>query len=139
MRSAIVLVALLFAPSVAFAHKMLVVARVAETVRVEVRYEDESPAEEAKVTIKDEAGTVVAEGITDAKGVCVLPRPKPGTYKLIANDGGGHRRQEQLVIPDEVAPVEARTALGNRRLMTILGVAIIGIGTWAVWWLRRRS
>jgi hypothetical protein len=132
------LAALLVAPSVASAHKMIVVAKVTERVRVEVGYEDKTPAEDAKVTIKDETGTVVAEGVTDANGVCVLPRPKPGTYALIANDGGGHRRQEQLVISDEQATVEARTTLSNRWVTSVIGVAVIGGVTLLVWWLRTR-
>jgi hypothetical protein len=140
MRTAVPLAvtALLLAPSAALAHKMLVVATVTGTIRVEVHYEDKTPAEEATVTLKDEAGAVVAEGVTDAAGVCVLPRPKPGAYTIVADDGGGHRRREPLVIPDESAPAEARTALGDRWLMTAVGLAVIAAGTLTAWWVLRR-
>lgn len=132
---------LIFAPSVAFAHKLIVVPKVAETVRVEVYYEDKTPAEDAKVTIKDEGGTVVSESVTDENGVCVLPRPKPGTYTLIANDGAGHRTRVPLDIPNETAtvdPQEAGSVLGNRWVRSAFGVALIGSGALIVRWVRRR-
>lgn len=141
MRFVVPFAVLLSGPSLALAHKMIVTPTVTDSVRVVVGYEDESPAEDAKVTLKDAAGAVVSEGITDAKGVCVLPRPKPGTYTLVANDGGGHRRQLQLIIPDDtstVVPPESRTPFNSRWFRSVVGVAIIGAVTGFVWWVRRR-
>ncbi len=124
---------LLVSPA-AFAHKMEVAAKIpAESlsvIRVEVGYDTDEPTEKATVTLLDAAGQVVAVGVTDAKGVCTLPRPKAGTYTIRGDDGAGHRTEVTLVVPvSETEVAEAHTAKRNRTLMAVAGLATIAILT----------
>ena len=108
------------------------------TVRVVAGYEGDEPAEAAKVTLTDAAGAVVAEGTTDAKGLCVLPRPKAGAYQLAVDDGAGHRAELTLPVPESEAEVTARTERRNRWLMAAVGLAAIAGGTAVARLLRRK-
>ena len=69
MRTIITIAVTLLATSPALAHRLNVRAKViGDQVRVEAFYDDDTPGQEAKVTLKlgDE---LVAEGLTDDKGV----------------------------------------------------------------------
>jgi hypothetical protein len=137
--AALTVVGLLFAPALAQAHKMEVEAKTdGATVRVVAGYEGDEPTEGAKVTLADAAGAVVAEGTTDTKGLCVLPRPKAGAYTLAVDDGAGHRAELALPVPESEAEVTARTERRNRWLMAALGLAAIAGGTAVARLLRRR-
>lgn len=138
-RITLALAGLLLAPAVAQAHKMEVEARTdGAAVWVVAGYEGDEPAEGAKVTLADAAGAAVAEGTTDATGLCVLPRPKAGTYQLAVDDGAGHRAELTLPVPESEAEVTARTERRNRWLMTAVGLAAIAGGTAMARLLRRK-
>jgi hypothetical protein len=131
---------LLLAPASASAHSMLVEARTdGPTVRVIAKYEGDDPADGAQVTLTDAAGAVAAEGRTDGAGLCVLPRPGAGAYTLVVDDGGGHRVELALPIPESEAEVTARTDRRNRWLMAAVGLVVIAGGTAVAWRLRRRA
>ncbi|HJZ93588.1 MAG TPA: carboxypeptidase-like regulatory domain-containing protein [Gemmataceae bacterium] len=129
--AALVVVAL---ASPAFAHKLeLVSKQVGDQLRVEAFYADDTPAQEAKVTVSIE-GNVVAEGRTDEKGVWTCPKPAPGTYSVRV-ESVGHAAKETLVIadaalaaePESTAPAEssarfAKTATPWRRIALGLGL-----------------
>lgn len=120
----------LFAPADAFAHRMVIEAKVNGDVKVVVGYEDETPSEQATVKIQNAAKVVVAEASTDEKGVCTFVRPKPGKYILIAEDDTGHRATLELDIPgrpEEV--VETATPPRNRWAMGAIGVGVILLGS----------
>lgn len=55
----------------------------ADSVRVEVFFGDDLPAELAAVSVTDAAGVEVAAGTTDDRGVWAFPLP-PGEYRLTA-------------------------------------------------------
>lgn len=138
-RITLTIAGLLLAPAVAQAHKMEVEAKTdGATVRVVAGYEGDEPTEGAKVTLAGAAGAVVAEGTTDAKGLCVLPRPKAGVYRLAVDDGAGHRAELTLPVPESEAEVTARTERRNRWLMGALGLAAIAGGTAVARLLRRK-
>jgi hypothetical protein len=125
-------------PGLAVAHKLEVVAKLpadAPTeLRVEVGYDDDTPADGARVTLRDPTGRPVAEGTTDERGVCVLARPAAGRYTLTADDGAGHR----ATLPLEVGDGSGRPPPGRPAVpMTAVGLAVILGGTLAVWWLVR--
>lgn len=137
--AALAVAGLLLAPTAARAHKMEVEARTdGAAVRVIAGYEGDEPAEGAKVTLSDATGAVVSEGTTDAKGLCVLPRPKAGTYQIAVDDGTGHRAELTLPVPESEAEITARTERRNRWLMTALGLAAIAGGTAVARLLRRK-
>ena len=120
----------LAAPADAFAHRMMIEAKVDGEVKIVVGYEDETPAEQASVKLQDAAKAVVAEATTDGRGVCTFARPRPGKYLLIVEDDTGHRATLELDIPgsSEVA-VETATAPRNRWAMGALGIGVILVGS----------
>jgi hypothetical protein len=144
MRLSIVAIALLtLGASPAFAHKMYVEGKpLTDHVRVEAYYEDDTPAQEAKIKIlKDDA--VVAEGRTDEKGVwtCVLP---PGHYSVRA-ETLGHAANCVIEVPvraEEVVPPSDDQRAANTRFpiwRVALGLAIIGTLSFLGYVLRHRA
>src|SRR5207253_838324 len=90
----------LFAAPQAQAHDLKAKVEVrAEVIYVEAGYDDESPAQEAKVTLTDAAGNEIARGKTDDRGVWTYPRPAPGTYTLVVTEVG-HRFKTEIVVPE---------------------------------------
>lgn len=118
---------LVVAPSAALAHKMELRATPTadHRLRVEAAYEGGDPSDDAIVTLTDAAGAIIAEGTTDADGVCILPQPPEGTYTLTADDGAGHRAQVSLSIPWTEIPCDTRWATIRYWSTTLLGLAII--------------
>jgi hypothetical protein len=124
----------LFLPSAAFAHKMELEATMPAdrgVVRVVVGFEGDEPAEGVKVRLVDAAGGVVAEGTSDANGVCEFARPAGGEYTIVANDGDGHQAKERLSVPveppAETVVVGHRTTLRERILYGAAGLGIIAV------------
>ncbi|MFO0849726.1 MAG: hypothetical protein U0871_14415 [Gemmataceae bacterium] len=125
-------------PATAPAHKLEVVAKLPPdapaVLRVEVGYDDDTPAEGAKVTLTDRAGAVVATGTTDERGVCTLVRPAAGGYTLTADDGAGHR----ATLPLEVGGPDGGPTRNKPQVpFTLVGLAVIVGGTLFLWWLAR--
>jgi nickel transport protein len=141
MRYSVTVALFVVLTSPAFAHKLELVARlVGDQLRVEAFYADDTPAQEAKVTVSIE-GKVVADGRTDEKGVWTCPKPAPGTYSVRV-ESVGHAAKETLVIadaaqasdavssaaePESTAPSEssarfAKTATPWRRIALGLGL-----------------
>jgi len=104
---------------------------------VEASFDDETPAEGAKITITVADGTVVAEGTTDEKGVCQLTRPGPGKYKATV-DSHGHRDAVEF----EVAGGGGGEFMGWRPdQVTNLAIGVgglLGLSA-AYWWFRLRA
>lgn len=99
MRLIFSLVVLTGLPAHAFAHKLIVDPRIkGERLHVEAFYEDETPAQQAKIIVLN-GDTVVAEGRTDEKGVWSCPKPFAGTY-LVKAESLGHAAKETLVIAE---------------------------------------
>jgi nickel transport protein len=100
MRSLIMLLFVFVAP--AFAHKLCVEPKfVGDHIRVEAFYEDNTPAQEAKITVRN-GGAVVAEGRTDEKGVwtCTLP---PGDYTVKAETLGHVADPQPVTVAEKPA------------------------------------
>lgn len=79
-----------------------------DAILVEVFFDLGEPAAQAKIRIEDENKKVIAEGITDDKGVCYLPKPAAGKYQVFANAGAGHATQSPLQVVDPYAKVETK-------------------------------
>lgn len=136
------LIGLLFAADSAFAHKFYVEAKLAEPIRIEAYFEDDTPAQEAKIIVR-QGETIVAEGRTDEKGVwtCTLP---PGNYQVRA-ETLGHAAETTLGVPDK--PVEPIAATDNQRTENtrtplrrlVMGLGIIAGVTIVSYVLRQRS
>ena len=130
----------LLTPSTTYAHKLIVDAQIRPdaptTLSIETHYDPDEPAEGVKITVQDGDGKMVAEGKSDAKGVCQLPRPTGGTYRIIADDGQGHRAEMSLEVPaSEAEVVKVKSERRNPWLMSAVGISMIAV---AVAGLRRR-
>jgi hypothetical protein len=146
MRAFLTIAVALFVASPALAHRLHVRAKVIGVqVRVEAFYDDDTPGQEAKVTLKL-GEQLVAEGQTDDKGVWTGPRPKPGSY-VVRAETLGHADKTTLDVPEleqtpavvEPPPAEEprpRTHTPWGRLA--VGLGVIG-GLWLAWRIARRA
>jgi len=149
-RQAVLACALLFATaSPAFAHRLMADCKVVgNQLRIEAFYQDDTPAQEANVTVRS-GDVVIAQGQTDEKGVWTCPKPAAGTY-TVRVESTGHAATETLVIAEsedgnnptaaEASPEGStdratRTRTPWRNLA--LGVGLVG-GACAVWLVTRR-
>jgi hypothetical protein len=117
-----------------------------ERVNVEAYFDDDTPAGDARVSVRDSAKITVAEGRTDPGGRWSFPAPAPGIYEVAVNAGAGHRVTVRLTItgkagtlPPADGPSRPEFTSG-KGLQTALGLT--AIGAFALAWLaarRRRS
>jgi hypothetical protein len=132
----------------ASAHDLHATVRVsAESITVEGGYDDETPASEARVSVKDVAGAAIATGTLDDRGLWSFPRPAPGDYVVVV-EIAGHRDRVKFEIPGPVdsgaaaAPPEAVTYSNwrlDKRLGLAIGLLVLLGGTLAYSFLRRRQ
>ena len=129
----------LFAPGAARAHDMNATVKVGpESVRVEVYFEDDLPAEFAKVSVTNSAGAEVATGTTDDRGVWTFPALAPGEYVLAAKCIGHTATVPFSVAGEpEAAPVSYTGARLNKTVGLTVGAGGL-LGVSAVFWLLRR-
>ena len=133
------LAAALLAPGRAAAHDLKAEVNAdADPVRVVAGFDDDTPAEGAKVTVTDAAGAVVAAGVTDERGVWTFPRPGPGTYRVVV-EGVGHRDAVTLRIPEAGGPAEVtgRFRFEDKRVGLSVGLAVL-LGAAGLYALRLR-
>jgi len=157
---------LVLVPSDAFGHAIGVEAKLkGDRVAIEAYYDDDTPGADAKVTVIDGDGKVVAEGMTDAKGNWSFPIPSPGKYRVAVDAGGGHLAKTTITIPPgsvttspaptgtasttdvgaapEVVvsdgPTREETTGPRRWLMAGVGIALIGVLTWGAKLAARRK
>jgi hypothetical protein len=91
----------LFCASPAFAHRMLLTcAAERDRVRVEVFFNDDTPAQEVTVSVADSNQKPIAEGKTDEHGVWTFARPAAGAYTVKAS-GIGHSATQALNIVND--------------------------------------
>ncbi|MDB5307441.1 MAG: hypothetical protein JWO38_1643 [Gemmataceae bacterium] len=107
-----------------------------DPIRVEAGYDDDTPAEKAKVTVTDAAGNPVAAGVLDERGVWTFPKPGPGSYTVVV-EITGHRDAVRLEVPEAAAPVVYSGWRLDKRLGLGLGLGLLLGGTLAVVYLRR--
>jgi hypothetical protein len=153
MRSSLPLLVLLLATPAALAHNLMTDSRlVGGRLRVEVFYDDDTPAQDAQVTVLS-GEEKVAEGRTDEKGVWVWDNPVAGKYTVRAHGLGHASRPEAIEItkadlappavtadpnpPPESASRAARTRTPWRNL--VLGLGLIGGAAVFARLLRRTS
>jgi nickel transport protein len=104
---------------------------------VEAGFDDDTPADGAKVVITDAAGKVIAEGKTDEKGVWKTMRPPEGKYAATV-ESIGHMDK----VAFEVA-ASGYFEFRGWRLDKTLGIAL-GVGgllllSAGFWWFRLRK
>jgi hypothetical protein len=97
--TAVALVAPLGAPEAA-AHALGAECRIyGGRVVLEAYFSDDTPAPNAKVTVRDASGNTVATGVTDQDGRYSFPPPNPGSYTVVVDAGAGHEVKLSLNVP----------------------------------------
>jgi nickel transport protein len=76
---------------------------VGRDVRVEAYFDDDTPARQAKITVRNTAREIVAQGRTDDQGVWTFTPPAPAAYEVTVDAGAGHLALQRLVVPDAIA------------------------------------
>ena len=98
------LLTLLALPALAHAHAVGVAAKlVGGGVRIEAFFDDDEPAADAKVTVRDAANNLIAEGTTDAAGVWSFALPPAGKYTVRLDAGDGHATTTVITVPPGAA------------------------------------
>jgi hypothetical protein len=130
--------AMLLSPSWVSAHALEAIVRVTENALiVEAGYDDDTPAPNAKVIIRDTHHRILYEGTTDERGLCTFSLPPAGAYQAEVTSTG-HRAIVNFVI--ENTPLEYRSWRPNRVMGLILGVSGLMAAAGISWWrLRRRT
>ena len=99
-RSVFVILFALLASKILQAHEMGLETKIkGRELVIEVFYEDDTPAQDTLVNLKDESGKVIETGRTNLKGICIFSVPKEGRYHLEAKDNSGHQVKVVLKIP----------------------------------------
>lgn len=138
--------ALWLAACTAMAHDLGVEVQLqGNTVRVEVFFDDGTPGAKARIRVTDANHRVIAEGQADAAGTWSFPKPTPGTFRLTADTGDGHRQIITFTVPADgvVAP---ELVQGDRRdnftrtrwLGLVVGIVITLALPLGARWFRRK-
>jgi nickel transport protein len=128
-------------PGRAAAHALQVTIRTmsdATPVTVIVGFDDDTPAEDAKVVVTDAAGKEVARGKTDERGVWRFTKPAPGKYVATA-EAIGHKTKVEFEVATDPEATEYTGWRPNRTLGVALGVGGLLAASVGFWWLRLRK
>ncbi len=136
MRYVLAAIFLAIAPTSAFAHALGVDCTLkAGKVNVEAFYDDDSPAQKAKVQVVNAKDEVIANGVTDEKGMWNFAAPPPGRYEVRVDAGAGHRAKKTINVPVPIdEPPTATISTGTSRaeftrfpwLKVLIGVVVLG-------------
>lgn len=81
----------------AFAHKVILYAYVeGDKIIAEGSFGDGSPAKNAEITVHNKAGNLLAEGKTDANGICEIQIPAKTDLELKMKAGMGHQAEYSI-------------------------------------------
>jgi len=136
------LLAVVLSDRPASAHKILLEARLdGDKLRVEVAFDDDTPAQGARIVIENERNEIVAEGKADERGIWSTPKPVPGSYRIKA-DSVGHATSRDLLIGDAPkaegeTPQRRKHETGKPWLKAVIGIGAIAVVFAVVWFLRR--
>jgi nickel transport protein len=135
--------AVALSPSRASAHDLRLVVKLPpespDVLIAEGAFDDDTPADEAKVTITDANGEVIAEAKTDERGTCKFTRPAPGKYtaKIVAF---GHRDKIEFEVAEVAGPmVEYRGWRPDKTIGLATGVGGLLVVSGSYWWFRGRK
>lgn len=106
---------ILLYPSTASAHALRAECKLRnDKIEVEAYYDDDTPAQDAKVLVVTDQEAEVIQGRTDETGRWSFPRPTPGSYRVIVNAGDGHRCNVRFSVPEgQVLPKRNETSLSH--------------------------
>jgi hypothetical protein len=90
-------------------------------LRIEAWFDDDTPAEKAKVKIVSEK-IVIREGLTDEKGLWFTEALPPGKYQIQVDAGAGHRRDVEFNMTEKDASGTAGPTKGEVKEQQWIGV-----------------
>jgi hypothetical protein len=107
---------------------------------VEAGFDDDTPAEGARVVILDATGSEAASGKTDERGVFRTAKLNPGKYTATV-ESAGHRDEVpfEIAAPEFLdAPLEYVRARPDKTTGVVVGVGVLLAVSFAFWWVRLR-
>lgn len=123
------------------AHNMeITVERQPGAVATRFGYGPRDPAKGAPVTVFSPAdpGTPFQTGQTDQRGVFVFAPDRPGAWRVVADDGEGHREEARIEVAEDGA-IRFDDHSHSRANTFVTGVSLlVGITGIALWWSGRR-
>jgi len=135
-------VAVAVSPEQASAHDLRLVVKLPpdmpDLLITEAGFDDDTPADEAKVVIVDATGAVIAEAKTDERGMCTFARPGPGKYTAKI-EAFGHLDRVEFEIADTSTVFEYRGWRPNQTLGLVAGVGGLMLVSVGYGWFRRRK
>ena len=139
-------------PGAVLAHALGVECRLRQgKVEIEAFYSDDTPAQGAEVSVRDERDKEITAGRTDQDGRWSFAAPPPGQYQVVVEAGAGHRAKTHMTVPQAQAPGAPADALrisdGAPRgeftrfpwLKVVIGLGAIGCLGVAFWLSRRKA
>lgn len=134
----VVVLAAAAAPQSAAAHDLKADVNPAlDPIRVEAGYDDDTPADGARVSVLDAQGSTIAAGQCDERGVWQFAKPGPGRYRIVVEQAG-HRDEVILDVPEAAVPLASGRWRLDKNLGLALGLAILLGGTGLFMLVRRR-
>jgi hypothetical protein len=124
-----------------WAHDMDIhVEKAPGAIAVRFSYGDDDPARGADVTVfgPGDAATPYQTGKTDPRGVFVFAPDRAGEWRVVADDGEGHREEAKVSVAEDGAiAFDAHTH--GRGATWVTGVSVLfGLTGLALWWTGRR-
>jgi hypothetical protein len=141
-RLVLVLFGVLVAAVPAFAHAMKTVVTVTETeIQVRVSFDGDDDLRGTVTVRLEEAETkaVLGKAEPDKTGLCSFPRPKPGQYRIVADDGFGHHSERPFDVTDGSETTVSQDADRPRGAMIAIGLGAIGVLTLVGYWFTSRK
>lgn len=123
------------------AHDMeITVEKQPGAVAIRFGYGPQDPAKGAPVTVFSPAdsGKPFQAGQTDQRGVFVFAPDRPGAWRVVADDGEGHREEARIEVAEDGA-IQFDDHRHSRANTFVTGVSLlVGITGIALWWSGRR-
>jgi uncharacterized GH25 family protein len=123
------------------AHDMeLKVEKQPGAVAVRFGYGPQDPAKGAPVTVFSpaDAATPFQTGQTDQRGVFVFAPDRAGAWRVVADDGEGHREEARITVGEDGA-IQFEDHSHSRANTFVTGVSLlVGVTGIALWWSGRR-
>lgn len=138
------LAACLLAPAGAGAHGVSLARDVARCLVLTAAYSGGEPMSYARAALfaPDDPERAFLRGRTDRLGRLAFRPPAPGRWRVVVEDGLGHRLEESFEVqPDPAVPAgESRPAAGlPAHLKALVGVSLVfGLAGLAALWRGRR-
>ncbi|MCE9529871.1 MAG: hypothetical protein K8T89_01825 [Planctomycetes bacterium] len=147
LRSVVPLIALGITAAPAHAHRMMLEVKLKDQrLRVEAFYDDDTPAQLAKILVENAQKDIVVQGVTDEKGVWNCLIPASGEYTIRAEARDGHFAKERLTIPPTGTEISPALVPPSREettqtpwLKMAIGLGLITLLFTTLWFFRRNA